>query len=283
MARARNIKPAFFSNEELVELSFATRLLFIGLWTIADRDGRLEDRPKRIKMDLFPADNLDIDAALNELQGSGFLLRYIVEGSRYIQVLTFGKHQNPHKDEKQSTIPAPCKHRANTVQESFKDSGNRADSLNPDSLNPDSPKPDPLLSDSEERAATTSTVSHGDDDFEKVWAAYPKRPGASKPDSLKAWKARIAKGSSASEIMDGVIRYAAYVKATATDPQFIKQPATFFGPGDHYKSDWVAQPRASPYQTPNEKAKEWADRLTGANRHEQRPDIIDITPSDIVD
>ena len=31
MARARNIKPGFFTNDELVELPFATRLLFIGL------------------------------------------------------------------------------------------------------------------------------------------------------------------------------------------------------------------------------------------------------------
>ncbi len=59
MARARNIKPGFFRNAELVELPFEARLLFIGLWTIADREGRLEDRPKQIKMEVFPADNVD--------------------------------------------------------------------------------------------------------------------------------------------------------------------------------------------------------------------------------
>ena len=52
MARARNIKPGFFTNDELVELPFATRLLFIGLWTIADREGRMVDRPKKIKMEI---------------------------------------------------------------------------------------------------------------------------------------------------------------------------------------------------------------------------------------
>jgi len=136
MARARNIKPKFFTNEELVELPFATRLLFIGLWTIADRAGRMEDRPKRIKMDIFPADDVDVDAALNELQTSGFLLRYEAEGKRYIQVLAFGKHQNPHKDEKASAIPAPTGHGASTVQAPESNGGNLADSLNPDSLNP---------------------------------------------------------------------------------------------------------------------------------------------------
>ena len=44
MARARNIKPGFFKNELLVGLPYEYRLLFIGLWTIADRDGRFEDR-----------------------------------------------------------------------------------------------------------------------------------------------------------------------------------------------------------------------------------------------
>lgn len=140
MARARNIKPGFFANEDLVELPFATRLLFIGLWTLADREGRLEDRPKRIKMALFPADNLDVEEALNSLAASGFLTRYEHDGERYIQVTSFAKHQNPHRDEKASTIPALCKHGASTVQEQSKHDGNRADSLIPDSFNliPDS-------------------------------------------------------------------------------------------------------------------------------------------------
>ncbi len=46
--RARGIKPAFFKNEELAELGTVAQLLFIGLWCLADREGRLEDRPKRI-------------------------------------------------------------------------------------------------------------------------------------------------------------------------------------------------------------------------------------------
>lgn len=137
MARARNIKPGFFTNEELVELPFSTRLLFIGLWTLADREGRLEDKPKRIKMNIFPADTVDVDAALDELQASGFLKRYEAGGERYIQVLAFRKHQNPHRDEKASLIPAPEGHGASTVQAPCKDDANPADSLIPDSPIPE--------------------------------------------------------------------------------------------------------------------------------------------------
>ena len=67
MARARNIKPGFFRNADLAELPIEARLLFIGLWTIADREGRMEDRPKQIKMELFPADSLDCDDLLDQL------------------------------------------------------------------------------------------------------------------------------------------------------------------------------------------------------------------------
>lgn len=55
MARMRTIKPGFFTDEELVELPFEVRLLFVGLWTLADREGRLTDKPKQIKMAIFPA------------------------------------------------------------------------------------------------------------------------------------------------------------------------------------------------------------------------------------
>ena len=141
MARDRNIKPAFFQNEELVELSFSTRLLFIGLWTLADREGRMEDRPKRIKMSLFPADDLDIERALCELEITGFIVRYEHEESKYLQVVSFCKHQNPHRDEKASIIPAQHNNDSSTVQAQCKDDVNSvAIGLIPDSLNliPDS-------------------------------------------------------------------------------------------------------------------------------------------------
>ena len=169
MARARNIKPSFFINEELVELSFSTRLLFIGLWTVADREGRLEDKPKKIKMALFPADDLDVNSALNELQNSGFISRYNIDNVQYIQILAFSKHQNPHIKEPASTIPAPCKHSASTV---------------PAVLIPDSLLliPDSLLSMESKKHPRTSSL---DSKFDLFWNEYPKKKN--KADAQKAW------------------------------------------------------------------------------------------------
>lgn len=156
MPRARNIKPGFFANEDLAEIEPTGRLLFIGLWMLADRDGRLEDRPKRIKGEIFPYDNCDVDSLLNALQNYGFILRYEIDGARYIQITNFVKHQNPHPKETSKGFPAPenckqAKSREIKLQASDKQATSRekvlssrenqhtcrAESLNPDSLNPE--------------------------------------------------------------------------------------------------------------------------------------------------
>lgn len=151
MARSRNIKPGFFTNDELVELPFEVRLLFIGLWTMADRDGRLSDRPKKIRMEIFPADNVDCDAALEMLSQSGFITRYMANGERFIQVQNWHKHQSPHLKEAQSTIPAPDEHQTSTVQAP----DNNQSSTEEAALIPDSGFliPDPLQNPAPEKPA----------------------------------------------------------------------------------------------------------------------------------
>lgn len=111
MARTRYIKPGFFTNENLTEFGPWHRLLFAGLWIIADRAGRLEDRPKRIKAEVFPHDTIavaDIDAMLTDLaKGSEpFIARYEVAGTRYIQIVKWASNQKPHNNETPSTIPS---------------------------------------------------------------------------------------------------------------------------------------------------------------------------------
>lgn len=111
MSRIRTIKPDFFLNEDIAELSLFARLTFIGLWTIADREGRLEDRPKRIKAQLFPYDDCDMNVLLQELHcaPSRFILRYVAQDCAYIQVRNFTKHQRITGTEAQSAtrIPPP--------------------------------------------------------------------------------------------------------------------------------------------------------------------------------
>lgn len=112
MARSRNIKPGFFTNDRLAEKHPLTRILFAALWPIADREGRLEDRPKKIKALCLPFDDHDIDSALDDLASGDdpFLIRYEVDGRKYLQLVNWHRHQSPHVREPESIIPpAPNK------------------------------------------------------------------------------------------------------------------------------------------------------------------------------
>jgi len=168
MPRARNIKPGFFKNEDLIELPFEARLLFIGLWTLADREGRLEDRPKRIKIELFPGDNCNVDDLLQQLADKKLIIRYEVNGRRYISIPKFKKHQNPHVKEQASEIPPPDEHHTSTVHAPDNNHTSPADSLllNPDSLVPRKdnsgmrPESDPPENNKEIKQKIKECVSH---------------------------------------------------------------------------------------------------------------------------
>jgi len=197
MARARNIKPGFFKNDELAQCAHGARLLFVGLWCLADREGRLEDRPLRIKGELFPYDNCDVDAWLLELSAHHFITRYEVGGTKYIQVNKFKKHQSPHFKEGASTIPAPGSSGADPS----------AAALIPDSgyLIPDSLKPKPGANTGREvsgrkRKAKASKPEGYSPDFLAFWEAYPSLRKTKKQPTWKAWQTAIA-------IAEPVMRY----------------------------------------------------------------------------
>jgi hypothetical protein len=109
VARIRTLKIGFFKNEQLAELSMAHRLLFAGLWLLADREGRLEDRPRRIKGELFPYDDVDVSTMLQDLSSGPdpLVVRYVVDGRGYLVVRKFTEHQRPHYSEPQSSHPPP--------------------------------------------------------------------------------------------------------------------------------------------------------------------------------
>lgn len=117
MARTRNLKPGFFNNEILAECEPLARIAFEGLWCWADREGRLEYRPRRLKVNILPYDDCDFDALVGQLAERGFVRVYEVDGGRYLQVSNFDKHQNPHQKEAASTLPEPPPQGAENVEE----------------------------------------------------------------------------------------------------------------------------------------------------------------------
>ena len=145
MARSRNIKPSFFTNDVLGELEPLARLLFAGMWCHADRLGRMDDRPKKLKVEILPYDDCDAHRLIQCLHDAKMVQRYVIDGKGYIQIINFLKHQNPHIKEQESTIPAPDMHQTCTEVARLIPSSLIPSSLSLDSspLIPDSGLPDP--------------------------------------------------------------------------------------------------------------------------------------------
>lgn len=219
--RARLIKPGFFRDVKLLRLPVLTRHLFAGLWCLADRDGRLEDEPLQIKIDVLPIDDGDVDAMLNDLAAAGFIRRYQVDQRRYIQVTNFLKHQSPNVREPASTIPAPCEYGTGTIpapDEHFTDVASAhtgtdtphppASPLDPPaSLSPTPPIPTPPFippytpltpgdnthAHAREAPATPATDTETPPkrypaDFERLWTRFPQKGRTDKPGAFAEFK-----------------------------------------------------------------------------------------------
>jgi hypothetical protein len=210
--RARNIKPNFFKSDQLLECEPLARLLFAGLWCLADRRGRLEDRPNKIRIEILPCDNTDVNALLDQLKKHGLIERYEVDGERFIHVINFNKHQNPHKDEKDSVLPpppcrhdastvqTPCEHSANTVLAPYNNGANPADILIPDLLIPEiDTEP------AQPKCPKTSRLLHHD--IPREWAQWTSEQFGWAPEVIQDvwlnfrdyWQGRSGRGAQKSE------------------------------------------------------------------------------------
>ncbi|MES2352096.1 MAG: hypothetical protein V4641_31400 [Pseudomonadota bacterium] len=108
-------------------------------------------------------------------------------------------------------------------------------------------------------------------EFEEAWTLYPSRPGNSKAAAFKAWSARLKAGATALEMIDGTAKYAAYVKAERTEVNYIKQAATFYGPGEHFTADWTPRRAIKPVGLTD---------ITAANNAEAKRRLFGGPPDD---
>ena len=125
MARIRTIKPEIWVDEKFVELSAFARLLFIGLLNFVDDDGREKYSEKKFKMQVLPADNINISELFGELRREKLIDVYEVENIDYLQVLGFKSHQKIDR-RRSSKYPPPdsCADlRRSSTTEGIKDQG----------------------------------------------------------------------------------------------------------------------------------------------------------------
>ena len=111
MGRIRTVKPELFKHEDLFDLEKETglpiRTAFMGLFTCCDKEGRFKWRPRALKLDILPYDELDFSRVLDALMTRGFVVKYEVEGEFFGFIPTFSRHQVINNRESDSELPAP--------------------------------------------------------------------------------------------------------------------------------------------------------------------------------
>jgi len=209
VARIRTIKPEFFLNEQLASCEIADRLLFIGLWTQADRAGRLEDRPLRLKAALFPYDDLNIDQALGRLTNAGLIVRYEGHSAPLISIPTWEKHQQPHIREKDSELPPPPGVTGSgTVLAPVEPVGREGKGTD------------------QEGKGTGTALRAG---FDRFWARYPKKVG--KDAAWRIWQRQKPGDDLTNQMIAAVDRQVQQPQWLKDDGQYIPNPATWLNQG----------------------------------------------------
>ena len=261
----RYLKPGICDSESIDLCDPLTECLFYRLLVNVDDYGRLDARLPVIKARCFPLkDTLstkDIEGLLATLVRTNLIQVYTTaNGSIFLQML---KWDNVPRS-KVSKFPAYDE----TCIQVYTDVCEIHTNL-PETETETVTKTGTETQTPQKPAAEYSA------EFLEAWEYYPPKSGANKKGAFKAWSARIKSGASASEILDGVKRYAIYCKASCIESRYIKQPQTFFGPDEHYLSDWIPEkPRALSVQ---ESRRNTARQIMGERNGNDRS-LIDITP-----
>lgn len=109
MSRKRMIDPNIWTDEGFLELSPLARLLFIGLISHADDEGRGGAGTKSLKARIFSGDDVtfeQVDALKREVETHIRVTFYTVDGTEYYQLAKWNDYQVVNRP-RPSTIPLP--------------------------------------------------------------------------------------------------------------------------------------------------------------------------------
>ncbi len=110
MARIRSLKPEIWMSPQVMNLSHGARLLFIGLITQADDEGRGSADVRKLKASIFGGDDVtsvDVQGWLSECSVNGLAILYHAENHGDLYALpSWGSHQSINRATK-SRYPSP--------------------------------------------------------------------------------------------------------------------------------------------------------------------------------
>lgn len=241
--RARTVKPDFFLNEDLAELGPHAMLLFAGLWCAADREGRLEDRPAKLKVQVLPYFDCDTDELLTTLEQAGFIQRYGFDNRKYLQIINFSRHQKPHPKEPESTIPAAPKTARSGAGRTKTRSGSDpvAAGSDPHQIQPDlgvqakegiEGKEDP----DRKRSDLDPENDRLLDRFDHFWKTYPRH--CAKEDARRAWLKLRPSADLLVQIIEAVTKRRTEGDWAGKDLDKLPYPATYLN-GKRWNDEFV--------------------------------------------
>jgi hypothetical protein len=245
----RSIKPEFWADEDLAALPRDARLLYVGLWNLADEHGRLRGDPRYVKGQIFPYDDdlsaVAVDELLTYLSDAKKVVRYKVDGGRYLFLPNLAKHQRLDADKVPSRLPPPAE--TPDPDPSAPLSGNFPDESRPD---PDSSALKHVAGSSKHVAGSREHVdapasartrrTRADAEFDRFWGAYPRREA--KGAARKAWDKAILRADP-DRILDAAQRYR---DQPGRDPKFTAHAATWLNADRWTDEPAAANARASP-------------------------------------
>lgn len=220
MARRRMIDPNIWQSEDFAELSLLAKLVFIGMFSNADDEGRGKAKAAYLKSIIFPYDDglrvADIEKSLSEIAAKMSVTLYDHDGKQYYLFNSWSKWQRVDKPQP-SKIPLP---------ESFPtDSGITPESFPTDSvLKEKKRKESNICIVDTDAKASSPTKKELDSFFESIWGLYPEKKG-------KGQVSRSKKEALLRIGFDQISRCIERYKTSKPDWQGYQNGSTFFNSG----------------------------------------------------
>lgn len=234
MSRQRFIHPEIFESQDFLALSHGARLLFIGLFALADDHGRGRGGEMHLSGSVFPGESVPIRDWIGEVSARKLARFYEVAGSVYYDLPTWSKWQKP-KYVADSKVPSF--HAGAPIPTS---SGPNPGQSGPESgPNPDTGSNRVVIGrgcngDGLEqtcaptaRPARSRSLRKCDDipGFDAFWTQYPKRKDRAKAE--RAWRKLSPDDALQAVILAAIARQRCWPAWTKDGGEFIPHGATW--------------------------------------------------------
>ena len=217
MARKRMIDPNIWESEDFSSLSMLGKVIFIGLFSLADDDGRGRGNPAYIRSKLFPysTDEIklsDVEDAFRQIEKRMSVVFYDVGDAQYYALSHWEKWQKiDHKTA--SSLPSP--EDSTSVRRAFDES---SVSVSAKPL----PNNNKNIKEYKENIRETYMVENHFDEF---WSIYPKK--VKKQDAMRAWNRIDPSEDLAKTILTDVSNRVKSSEWTRENGKYIPHPTTY--------------------------------------------------------